>query len=182
MGGVKPGARRSRRVPHEMPLVGRIGCAVLTISDTRSEGRDPGGDLLCAILESAGHRVAMRAWAADEVREIRGALRRGLAHRQIDVLIATGGTGIAPRDRTLEAAAPLVETWLPGFGEMFRQRSQRQVRTAAWLSQAAAGVARRRLVVFLPGSPRAVELALREVLLPELVHVVGLLERRFHRE
>jgi molybdenum cofactor biosynthesis protein B len=180
MGGVK--ARPKRRTAHPVARVGVIGCAVLTVSDTRGEGNDPGGDLLCRLLKEAGCRITLRAWARDEIRAIRSALRRGLSQRDTDVVVATGGTGIAPRDRTLEAATPLVERWLPGFGELFRQHSVRQVGTAAWLSQAAAGVARRRLMVFLPGSPRAVELALEQVLLPELEHVVGLLERRSHRE
>jgi len=176
-------ARPKRRRPaHATPATGPIGCAVLTVSDTRGEGSDPGGDLLCRLLERAGHRIVTRVWARDEIRAIRAALRQGLAHADADVVLATGGTGIAPRDRTLEAGAPLIERWLPGFGELFRQRSLDQVGTAAWLSRAAAGVARRRLVVFLPGSPRAVELALSEVLLPELSHAVGLLERRSHGE
>ena len=87
------------------------------------------------------------------------------------------GTGVSPRDRTPEALAPLLERELPGFGERFRHRSFEQVGAAAWLSRAGAGVARGRLIVFLPGSTAAVELALDELLLPELVHVLRLLGR-----
>ncbi len=93
------------------------------------------------------------------------------------MLIVTGGTGVAPRDVTPEALAPLVERWLPGFGERFRALSVAEVGAAAWLSRAAAGVARGRLLVMLPGSTAAVTLAVRRLLLPELVHAVRLLGR-----
>ena len=90
----------------------------------------------------------------------------------MDVLIVTGGTGVGPRDRTPEALEPLAERHLPGFGELFRVLSAGQVGSAAWLSRAGAFVARGRLVVMLPGSRAAVGLALRKLLLPELVHAV----------
>jgi molybdenum cofactor biosynthesis protein B len=104
-------------------------------------------------------------------------VRDALKDAAIDVALVTGGTGIAPRDRTPEAVRPLLEIELPGFGERFRARSVEQIGEAAWLSRTFAGVARGRLVVVLPGSPAAVDLALREVLLPELGHALRLLGR-----
>jgi len=108
---------------------------------------------------------------------IRRAVRAALARRTVDVVLVTGGTGVAPRDVTPEAVEPLYRRALPGFGERFRALSAAQVGSAAWLSRASAGIARGRLVVVLPGSPRAVELALDELLLPELGHAVRLLGR-----
>jgi molybdenum cofactor biosynthesis protein B len=95
----------------------------------------------------------------------------------VDVLIVTGGTGLGPRDRTPEALAPLAEREVPGFGEAFRALSAAQVGPAAWFSRATAFVARGRLVVLLPGSRAAVELALKRLLLPELAHAVRMLGR-----
>jgi molybdenum cofactor biosynthesis protein B len=150
---------------------------VITVSDTRGVGDDASGDAIARRLERAGHAVVLRAWVRDEPAAIRRAVRGALAKRGVDAVILTGGTGVSPRDRTPEALAPLIERELPGFGELFRLRSFEQVGAAAWLSRAGAGVARGRLIVFLPGSTRAVELALDEVLLPELVHVLRMLGR-----
>jgi molybdopterin adenylyltransferase len=150
---------------------------VITVSDTRRGSQDRSGDRIESLLVGAGHRVLTRAWVPDAPAAIRRAAHEALARDEVDVVIATGGTGVSPRDRTPEAFAPLVELWLPGFGERFRAASAEQVGSAAWLSRAAAGIARGRLVVLLPGSTRAVELALERLLIPELGHVARLLER-----
>jgi len=155
----------------------RAGCAILTVSDTRRGRADRGGALVRALLERAGHRVRARAWAGDQVSAIRRAARTLVSKAGVDVLIVTGGTGVAPRDVTPEALAPGFDRGLPGFGEAFRRLSWEQVGAAAWLSRAEAGVWRGRLVVLLPGSPAAVELALEHVLLPELAHVLRLIGR-----
>ena len=152
-------------------------CAVITVSDSRRGRADASGALLQTLFERAGHVVVARAWVKDEPVAIRRAARAMLRRPGMDVLVATGGTGVSPRDRTPEAMAPLVATWLPGFGERFRALSHAQVGSAAWLSRAAAGVARGRLVVLLPGSTAAVELAMNRLLLPELGHVLRLIGR-----
>jgi len=157
-------------------------CAVITVSDTRRGGADRGGALVERMIEAAGHRVGLRAWVRDEPREIRRAAAAALARRDVDCVILTGGTGLSPRDRTPESLEPLIGKWLPGFGERFRTLSVKQVGTAAWLSRAAAGVAKGRLVVTLPGSPAAVELALHGLLLPELVHAMRALGRFSNEE
>ncbi|HEY2955978.1 MAG TPA: MogA/MoaB family molybdenum cofactor biosynthesis protein [Candidatus Eisenbacteria bacterium] len=149
----------------------------MTVSDTRRGERDRGGATAQRLIERAGHRVAVRAWVKDEAREIRRAAASALARRDVDCVILTGGTGLAPRDRTPESVETLVEKWLPGFGELFRRFSVEDVGTAAWLSRAAAGIARGRLVVTLPGSPAAVEMAIGRVLLPELAHALRMLGR-----
>jgi molybdenum cofactor biosynthesis protein B len=95
----------------------------------------------------------------------------------VDAVVLTGGTGVAPRDVTPDAVEPLLDRPLPGFGERFRALSWETVGSAAWLSRAGAGVARGRLVVYLPGSAGAVRQALESLLIPELVHVVRLLGR-----
>ncbi len=179
---VAPPARRAAAKPrakgHEATDAPRpVGVAVLTVSDTRRAADDGSGARAQALIEAAGHRVVARAWCRDDATAIRRAARTALARRDCDALVVTGGTGLAPRDVTPEAIAPLVQKWMPGFGELFRAASVRQVGAAAWLSRAEAAVARGRLVVLLPGSTRAVELALTEILLPELAHAVRLLGR-----
>ena len=168
-------AARRRRPAHAAAHA--VGCAVVTVSDTRGPGEDLSGAELARRLERGGHRVVHRDWVADETAAIRRRVRAALARRDVDAVLVTGGTGVAPRDVTPEAVAPLVARWLPGFGERFRALSHAQVGSAAWLSRAAAGVANGRLLVILPGSPAAVRLAADRLLLPELAHAARLLGR-----
>jgi molybdenum cofactor biosynthesis protein B len=157
---------------------GVASCVVITVSDTRGPRDDASGDTLARGLERAGHRVLSRAWVKDDVAAIRRAVRGALGRRSVEAVLLTGGTGVAPRDRTPEAVAPLLDTELPGFGELFRALSYRQVGAAAWLSRAGAGVARGRLVIWLPGSTRAVALAISKLVAPELGHAIRLLKHR----
>lgn len=152
-------------------------CAVVTVSDTRGPRDDASGDALVRGLARGGHDVVSRSWVRDDLALIRRAVRSALARRRVDAVLLTGGTGVAPRDRTPEALRPLIERELPGFGEEFRALSRRQVGSSAWLSRAGAGVARGRLVAWLPGAPRAVELAVNRLIVPELAHVLRLLGR-----
>ena len=154
-----------------------VGCAILTVSDTRRGAADTSGAAIERLLVRARHQVVRRAWVTDDRAAIRRAARGALARGDVDVLIVTGGTGLAARDVTPEALEPLIERWLPGFGELFRFASMMRVGAAAWLSRAAAGVARGRLVVMLPGSKLAVELAMKRLVLPELIHAVRMLGR-----
>ena len=154
-----------------------IGVAIVTVSDTRRGAEDTSGALAEKLLADAGANVASRAWVRDDVAAIRRATRAALAKRAVDVVVLTGGTGLSTRDVTPEALEPLLDRTLPGFGERFRALSAREVGSAAWLSRAGAGVARGRLVVYLPGSSGAVRQALEELLIPELTHVVRLLGR-----
>ena len=153
-----------------------IGVAIVTVSDTRRGADDTSGALAESLLANAGASVS-RAWVKDDVTAIRRAVRGLIAKRAVDVVVLTGGTGLAPRDVTPEAVEPLLDRALPGFGERFRAISAEQVGSAAWLSRAGAGVARGRLVVYLPGSSGAVRQALEALLIPELAHAVRLLGR-----
>jgi len=149
----------------------------VTVSDTRGEGDDASGDAIARLLERAGHTVVARDWVPDRIARVRRATRAALARPRTDVVILTGGTGISARDRTPEAVGPLVDIDLPGFGERFRALSADEVGSAAWLSRSGAGVAKGRLLVWLPGSPAAVTLAVERLLIPELGHAVRLLGR-----
>jgi molybdenum cofactor biosynthesis protein B len=151
-----------------------VACAVLTASDTRTRDTDTSGARARALLEAAGHRVVASAILPDDPARIRAWIEERLADPTVDVVVVNGGTGLAPRDTTFEAVAGLLEKRIDGFGELFRMLSYQEIGAAAMLSRAVAGVARGRVVVSVPGSTAAVELALAKLLVPELGHMVGL--------
>ncbi len=155
-----------------------VQCAVVTVSDSRTEATDESGDLLCRHLEADGHHVADRALFKNDEFAVREFVRCLLTRDDVDAILLTGGTGLGSKDRTVEAVRPLMEKELPGFGELFRMLSyQEQVGTAAILSRAVAGSAQGKLIVSMPGSKAAVELALTKVLLPEIRHLIRELRR-----
>ena len=156
----------------------RLGFAVITVSDSRSPADDTSGDRIEALASAAGHRVIARRIVPDDIEAIRGAVDTVVGRAEIDVVVLSGGTGFAPRDVTLEAVEPLFERSIDGFGELFRMLSFRQVQAAAMLSRAAAGLIGERAIFALPGSPKAVELAMEELILPEVGHLLGQVRRR----
>jgi molybdenum cofactor biosynthesis protein B len=157
---------------------GSLRCAVLTVSDSRTADTDASGPSIREALTARGHVVADHALLPNEEPRVRAHVRGWLAREDLDVVIVTGGTGLSARDRTIEALTPLFEKAIPGFGEIFRLLGfQEQVGTAAILSRAAAGIAKGKLVVSLPGSRAAVELALQRILLPELAHLMREIRR-----
>ena len=153
-----------------------IACAIVTVSDSRTPETDVSGTRIRTALEEAGHRVVSYEILPDEPARIREHVERALANPEVRAVIVNGGTGIAHRDTTYEALTSLFEKRLDGFGELFRMLSWEQVGSAAMLSRAAAGVARGKILASLPGSPDAVELAMRRLLVPELGHMARLLE------
>ena len=151
-----------------------VRVAAITVSDTRTEADDVGGNTLKDRLEAAGFAVTVRLLVRDEPDALRAAIGRICDDDQADAIVTTGGTGIAPRDRTFEAIAGLLDKTLDGFGEAFRRLSWDEVGARSVLSRAVAGVHRNRILAALPGSPKAVVLAVDRVLAPILPHAVGL--------
>lgn len=163
---------------HRASAAGLTGaCAVLTVSDTRTPETDEGGRRIAEALEDAGHRVVARALVRDEPAEIEARLIEWLEAGEAEVIVTTGGTGISLRDTTVEVVERLLDKRLEGFGELFRMLSHREVGAAAMLSRAVAGLAGRAVIFALPGSPAAVRLALDELILPELPHLLRELRR-----
>lgn len=164
--------------PHDQHDRPAIRIAILTISDTRTSDTDVGGDLAKQLLLEAGHTVCARAIVRDEPNEVRAKVQEWLQHAEIDLVLCTGGTGITSRDSTYEALESLLHKRLDGFGELFRRLSYDAIGPRAILSRALAGtVVGGGIVVALPGSVSAVELGLRDVLLPVMSHLVGLAAR-----
>ena len=146
---------------------------VITASDTRQAASDESGRLIREMLEGAGHRVTHYEVLPDTPERIAEVVRERL--RDLDSIIVNGGTGIAPRDSTIEALRPLIDKELDGFGELFRALSYQEIGSAAFLSRALAGISCGKILVALPGSPGACRLAMEKLLLPELGHMAHLL-------
>jgi molybdenum cofactor biosynthesis protein B len=157
-----------------------VRVAALTVSDTRTRADDEGGDRLAERLLAAGFAVPFRAIVRDEPAEIAGAIAKVCDEDLADAIVTTGGTGIAPRDTTYEAVEAILEKTLDGFGEAFRRLSWEEVGPRAVLSRAIAGTHRGRIVACLPGSPKAVTLAVDRVLAPILEHAVMLAAGKKH--
>jgi molybdopterin adenylyltransferase len=157
-----------------------IRVATITVSDTRTEADDEGGARLKARLSAAGFEVVRSAIVRDEPGALRALVARFCDDEAVDAVVTTGGTGIAPRDQTYEAIGALLEKTLDGFGEAFRRLSWDQVGPKAVLSRAIAGTYRGRILAALPGSPKAIDLAVDAILAPILPHAVALARGRKH--
>ncbi|MDO5375360.1 MAG: MogA/MoaB family molybdenum cofactor biosynthesis protein [Staphylococcus rostri] len=151
-----------------------IRCAVLTVSDTRTIETDKGGQLVKTLLETINTEIQANHYhiVKDDQVEIQAQLHEWLAE-DVDVIITTGGTGIAPRDVTIESVTPLLTKEIEGFGELFRYLSYTEdVGTRALLSRAVGGTIGNKLIFCLPGSTGAVKLGMNKLILPELNHLV----------
>ena len=145
-----------------------VNIAVLTVSDSRIFEDDRSGDTLVERLESAGHKLAARAIVKDEVPLIAKRLKSWIDEPDVDVVIATGGTGVTGRDVTPEAFAAVWEKEIPGFGELFRWISYQKIKTSTIQSRACAGVAGGTYMFALPGSTGACKDAWDEILHDQL--------------
>ncbi len=155
--------------PDSTPL--SLGCALLTVSDSRTPDTDRSGQLIQAQLQEAGHRVVAYRLLPDEPDAIRSQLLVWCQQPELTAILLNGGTGIAPRDTTYDAVEQLLEKQLPGFGELFRSLSYAEIGSRAMASRAVAGICQGKLIFSLPGSTNAVRLALDKLILPELVHL-----------
>lgn len=149
-----------------------VRCAVLTISDTRTEETDTSGFLIRKLLESDGHIVSEYQIARDNIWQVRKAVVLWLTDEEVDAIITTGSTGVSLKDIAVEAIEPLLDKKLDGFGGLFRSLSYEEIGSAAMMSRAFAGVANGKVVFCLPGSPSACQLAMQNLILPELRHLV----------
>ncbi|MFZ4452607.1 MogA/MoaB family molybdenum cofactor biosynthesis protein [Salibacterium aidingense] len=150
-----------------------VGCMIITVSDTRSLSDDKSGKLIRERLEEQGHKVAEYKIIEDDYERIQSLLRQAAQETEIEAVLMNGGTGIAKRDTTYEAVKDLLDKEIPGFGELFRHLSYTEdIGAAAILSRAIAGVYENKAVFSMPGSSGAVRLAMNQLILPELSHVI----------
>jgi molybdopterin adenylyltransferase len=149
-----------------------LNVAVLTVSDTRTRETDTSGALIVELAEASGHRVVAREIVPDEPERMRPLLQDFAARSDVDAVLVTGGTGISPRDQTYETVSALLSKPLPGYGELFRMLSYAEVGPASMLSRAIGGLMGTTVLLVMPGSRAAVELAMTRIILPELPHLV----------
>lgn len=149
-----------------------VGCAVLTISDSRTEQDDESGRILRNKLEQNGHRVIAHTIVKNEAAAIKSRIDQLLVQADLQAIITSGGTGISSRDVTVETVTPMLDKKLDGFGELFRFLTYQELDTASIMSRAVAGVIRGKVIICIPGSTGAVNLALDKIILPELGHLV----------
>jgi molybdenum cofactor biosynthesis protein B len=145
-----------------------LNCAVLTISDTRTERDDTSGALLAELLNADGHKLADRALVRDDVYRIRATVSAWIADEDIHVILTTGGTGFTGRDSTPEALSPLFDKTISGFGELFRQISYTDIGASTIQSRAVGGLANATLIFALPGSSNAVRTGWEKIVGPQL--------------
>ena len=132
-----------------------VNIAVLTVSDTRTEENDKSGHTLVERLKNAGHLLVEKRIVKDELSLLKETLKEWIDSSEVDVIIATGGTGVTGRDVTPEAFECLYEKAIPGFGELFRSLSYQNIKTSTMQSRATAGVANGTFLFALPGSTGA---------------------------
>lgn len=149
-----------------------LGLAVLTVSDTRTMETDTSGALIVSLSEASGHRIVDRAIVPDEPDRMRPWIEAKADDPAVDAILITGGTGIAPRDRTFETVSALLTRPLPGYGELFRMLSYAEIGPACLLSRAVGGLIGNTALLVMPGSRAAVELAMTKIILPELPHIL----------
>jgi len=158
--------------PHPDQGFRPVTCALVTVSDTRTPDTDTSGQVIETALTGAGHRVGSYVVLKDEPEAIAAHVQALCQNPEIDAILLNGGTGIAPRDTTYDAIERLLEKTLPGFGEVFRWLSYQEIGSRAIASRAVAGVRQGTLIFSLPGSSKAVALAMETLILPELQHLV----------
>lgn len=158
---------------HKQEAPKSVTCMVLTVSDTRTKETDKSGQLMKKMLEDAGFQVAFHEIVKDDYSAIQDRIRRADQNEKIEALLINGGTGITFRDTTYEAVSGMLDKELPGFGELFRYLSyDKDIGSAAILSRAVAGVRGKTAIFSTPGSSGAVKLAMNELIIPELSHVM----------
>jgi molybdenum cofactor biosynthesis protein B len=133
---------------------------------------DVSGEAIESLLKEAGHAVLSRKVISDDKHMIEETVKRVFGSAELDAAIFCGGTGITPKDVTIEAVSPFLEKALPGFGEIFRRLSYDKVGSAAVMSRAVAGVAKGKALFCIPGSPDAVRVSVEMLILPEAPHIV----------
>ena len=145
-----------------------VNVAVLTVSDTRTEKNDISGNILVDRVIQAGHHLIEKRIVKDELSLLQDTLKEWIESPEVDVVIATGGTGVTGRDVTPEAFESVYEKSIPGFGELFRWLSYQNIKTSTIQSRATAGISNGTFLFALPGSTGACKDAWDMILVHQL--------------
>jgi molybdenum cofactor biosynthesis protein B len=157
---------------HKAGAGGGTTAAVVTLSTTRTLENDQSGAVIKELLQAAGHTVPVHLVIRDDPDALRATVNGLLSPDGPRVIVLNGGTGLAPLDITVETVVPMFAKELTGFAALFAMLSYEQVRSAAILSRATAGIIRDRVLFALPGSPKACRLAMERLILPEIGHIL----------
>ncbi len=153
-----------------------LNFAVITISTSKyrlkKQAFDESGNLIVKLLRQANHRVSVRKLIPDNPAMIRNLVLSLSKSKKVDAIVTTGGTGVTKTDLTVETITPLLQKEIPGFGEILRKLSFEKIGSAAILTRAIAGVVNGKVIFCLPGSPDAVEVAVKYLIIPEAPHIV----------
>jgi len=157
-----------------------LRAGVLTISTSRHDklDLDVSGKIIIDLLKTQGCEVFAYMGRPDDVIDIQEKIRDWVADDAVDLIITTGGTGVSPDDVTVEAVEPLLSKRIPGFGELFRLMSYKEVGVSSFASRAFGGVIDKTLIFCLPGSPAAVKLAMELIILPEAGHLLAHIKKK----
>ena len=156
---------------HAAPRTARVH--VVTVSDTRTPADDESGQACRAAAGAAGHAVVGYEILPDEPARVRDRCRALCAGGEVDAILLNGWTGVSPRDTTYEAVVGILDRRLDGFGELFRVLSYQEIGSKAMASRAIAGLCGKTMIFAMPGSTRAVRLAMEKLIAPELGHLTG---------
>ncbi len=132
-----------------------LNICILTVSDTRDFDNDTSGQKLEDLLKEDGHILYERKLIKDDIYHIRAVISQWIFNSSVHAVVITGGTGFAGRDNTPQAVAPLFDSEVDGFGELFRQLSYQEIGTSTIQSRALAGLANKTVIFCLPGSTGA---------------------------
>ncbi len=181
---VKP---ESPHKKHRLPT-GPLNFGLIIISDTRHreiqtsvQSTDETASMVENLIKEAGHKLVSIIFIPDEAEDILESVNQ-LIEKGIQVVVTSGGTGLSPRDITIETLSPLFEKKIPGFGDLFRFESYKEIGTAAMLTRAEAGTYRGAVVFCLPGSPNAVHTAVNKFILPEIEHIISHMKKKEKKE
>ncbi len=158
--------------PHPITEKIKANCAIITVSDTRDFTTDKSGKLINDLLKKEGHIITNYQIIKDDPEQIKSILIDLGKDNELNCLIFSGGTGIAPRDTTYDVISKFFTKTLDGFGEIFRYLSYQEIGSRAIASRATAGIYQNKIVFSLPGSSNAVKLGLEKLIIPELPHLI----------
>jgi molybdenum cofactor biosynthesis protein B len=155
---------------HNIPKYLKTG--IITVSTTRTMADDKSGKWIAKMLKKEGHLLQAHVVVPDHAQTIADMVKTLVHEQQIQAVLITGGTGLSPNDVTIEAVRPLFDKELSAFGVLFAQLSFEEIDSAAILSRATAGTIENAVVFCMPGSLKAVKLACKELIFPELGHII----------
>ncbi len=158
-------------IDHKAAAPKTVNCAVITISDSRTEDTDESGRYLTAALKENGHTLSHYRLLKNDAASIENTLTEFITDGALQVIVTSGGTGLSRLDITVETIAPLLEKQMPGFGELFRLLTWETIGTPSIMSRALGGVKNGKVILCLPGSLAAVKLAVERIILPEIGHM-----------